>query len=88
MTTPLETSVTDAVFAAFPAVTTRIDGPLPDGTTWMEIIAGAKWIMVEWHPNLPFGVSRVMGSTGFGEGSGVYPDEDSAIARILELLAA
>lgn len=89
MPTPLETTVNDAVLAAFPTATTRFDGPLPDGTTWMEISLDSKWLMVEWNETLVFGVSRVLGTTGFEEDGGrIYADEPSATARILELLAA
>jgi hypothetical protein len=85
MPTPLETTINDAVLTAFPGATTKFDGPLVDGTTWMEITLDSKWIMVEWHPDLPFGVSRVIGCSGYGPG-GVYPGEPSATARILEIL--
>lgn len=85
MATPLETTVNDAVLAAFPAAVTRFDGPLVDGTTWMEIIHAGKWVMVEWNPGLPFGVSRVIGTSGF-DPNGVFADESAATTRILEIL--
>lgn len=81
-------TISDAVLLAFPAATTRIDGPLSDGSSWLEIVLDDKWLMVEWHPELVYGVCRVVGTTGHDEDGGrVFAVEQDATDRVLELLA-
>jgi hypothetical protein len=77
------------VKAVAPAAELRRDlAKKPKGTSFLEIVQGGFTASVEFRPGHGFGITVPQGAV-YGEGPDeVVADEESAIARVVELLKA
>lgn len=81
-------SLAAAVSQAVPAAWTRLRTPRdPTGVWWLDTKVDDHHVTVEWSPQRGFSVSASVLGDGYGEGpEETYPEADTAIARVVELL--